>query len=115
MAVRPTHSIDPSLASHGRGVRWTVYLLAGALIAILFGVGQTAAHLRTDETDCWLFAYYADQMLQGRQLYGDLWDNKPPGIFWINALGLQIGGGWSSEGSTAPPPGRRRPSTRLTG
>jgi len=64
------------------------------LIAILFGVGQTAAHLRTDETDCWLFAYYADQMLQGRQLYGELWDNKPPGIFWINALGLQLGGGY---------------------
>ena len=94
MAIRPTHSIDPSLASHGRGVRWAVYLLAGVLIAILFGVGQTAAHLRTDETDCWLFAYYADQMLQGRQLYGDLWDNKPPGIFWINALGLQLGGGY---------------------
>ncbi len=92
MAGRPTHSIDPSLASHGRGVRWAVYLLAGLLIAILFGLGQTAAHLRTDETDCWLFAYYADQMLQGRQLYGELWDNKPPGIFWINAAGLQIGG-----------------------
>ena len=94
MAVRPTHPIDPTFAPRGRGVRWAVYLLAGVLIAILFGVGQTAAHLRTDETDCWLFAYYADQMLQGRQLYGELWDNKPPGIFWINALGLQIGGGY---------------------
>ena len=85
MAIRPTHSIDPSLASHGRGVRWAVYLLAGVLIAILFGVGQAAAHLRTDETDCWLFAYYADQMLQGRQLYGELWDNEPPGCYWLRA------------------------------
>ncbi len=42
MAVRPTHSIDSPLAFQGRGVRWTIYLLAVVLIASLFGVGQTA-------------------------------------------------------------------------
>jgi 4-amino-4-deoxy-L-arabinose transferase-like glycosyltransferase len=91
--VRSTHSLDSTIASPGRGLRWAVYLLAGVLIVSLLGIGLAAAHLRTDETDCWLFAYYADQMLQGEQLYADLWDNKPPGIFWINALGLQISGG----------------------
>ena len=32
-------------------------------------------------------------MIDGELLYGDAWDNKPPGIFWVNALGLLIGGG----------------------
>ena len=63
------------------------------ITAGLFGLGQTAAHLRTDEADSWLFAYYGARMIDGELLYGDAWDNKPPGIFWVNAFGLLIGGG----------------------
>jgi len=31
-------------------------------------------------------------LLRGQQLYRDLWDNKPPGIFWIFALVVKVFG-----------------------
>lgn len=33
-----------------------------------------------------LFAYMGDQIAGGRALYVDVWDVKPPGIFWLYAL-----------------------------
>jgi len=52
-----------------------------------------AALARTDDIDSFLYAYYAKRMLAGQRLYADLWDNKPPGVFWADALGLLISGG----------------------
>ncbi len=59
----------------------------------VFAIGQALAHLRTDEADSWLFAYYGAQINDGHSLYGEYWDNKPPGIFWVNAAGLALAGG----------------------
>ncbi|MBI3163763.1 MAG: glycosyltransferase family 39 protein [Chloroflexi bacterium] len=39
------------------------------------------------------FLYAGDQILGGKIPYRDFWDSKGPGIFYINALGLLIGGG----------------------
>jgi hypothetical protein len=48
------------------------------------------------------FLYIGQQMLKGQRLYADLFDDKPPGIYLINALGLLVSGGsvwgvWSIE------------------
>lgn len=72
---------------------WPIHAILGFTCAALFAIGISAAHLRTDEADSYLFAHYADRLLHGQRLYVDLWDNKPPGIFWANALGLLLGGG----------------------
>lgn len=40
-----------------------------------------------------IFSYIGQQILQGRMPYTELWDHKPPVIFYINALGLKIAGG----------------------
>ncbi|MCG3138290.1 MAG: hypothetical protein HJJLKODD_02152 [Phycisphaerae bacterium] len=56
-------------------------------------IGLMTAHLRQDDADRWLYAYIGEQMRQGQELYGDVWDNKPPMIFWINYVGLLISGG----------------------
>lgn len=39
------------------------------------------------------FLYAGSQILDGKIPYQDFWDSKGPGIFYINALGLLIGGG----------------------
>jgi len=76
-----------------------VALLATSLVCLLvLAIAQFISHTRVDEFDAWLFAYYGKQLLHGRVLYGELWDNKPPGIFWLNAVAL-----WLSRGSLAGP------------
>ena len=39
------------------------------------------------------FLYAGNQILDGKIPYQDFWDSKGPGIFYINALGLLLGGG----------------------
>lgn len=39
------------------------------------------------------FLYAGGQILDGKIPYQDFWDSKGPGIFYINALGLFLGGG----------------------
>lgn len=39
------------------------------------------------------FLYAGSQILDGKIPYQDFWDSKGPGIFYINALGLLLGGG----------------------
>jgi len=65
---------------------------AAALLPIL-AVNQYFSHYRSDETDAWLFAHYGRELLQGARLYADVWDNKPPLIYWFNAAALWLGGG----------------------
>ncbi|MBN1977744.1 MAG: glycosyltransferase family 39 protein [Anaerolineae bacterium] len=43
--------------------------------------------------DSGAFLYTADRILEGEIPYRDIWDHKPPAIFYIDALGLLIGGG----------------------
>ncbi len=59
----------------------------------IIALSQFIAHIRTDDIDGWFFLHYGRELLGGAMLYGDLWDIKPPAIFWINALGLGLSGG----------------------
>jgi|GEM_PF-1685419 len=43
--------------------------------------------------DSGVFLYTGKQILQGQVPYRDIWDQKPPFIFYINALGLLLGNG----------------------
>lgn len=43
--------------------------------------------------DSGAFLYIGQRMVEGDIPYRDLWDHKPPAIFFINALGLLIGSG----------------------
>lgn len=53
--------------------------------------------------DSGLFAYAGVEMAKGADLYRDIWDNKPPGIFTINFLAVSIGGSspWSLWAASA--------------
>jgi hypothetical protein len=67
-------------------------LLLGLLaLAILIGVSP---HQQPNPlTDSGIFLYIGEQLRNGATLYVDAWDHKGPVIFYINALGLLIGGG----------------------
>ena len=74
--------------------RVAIVIVLTVLVCLpVLGLAQYIAHVRYDETDQWLFACYGRQITQGRVLYEQLWDNKPPGIFWTNAVGLWLAGG----------------------
>ncbi len=47
--------------------------------------------------DSGLFAYAGELIADGALLYQDIWDTKPPGIFYLNALAISLGGStpWS--------------------
>ena len=44
-------------------------------------------------TDSGVFLYTGWRILKGEVPYRDVWDHKPPGIYYIDAAGLAIGGG----------------------
>lgn len=72
-----------------------LYVLALALALVvtpIIAVSQLAAHLRLDVVDDQMFGYYGWRIAHGATVYLDVWDNKPPGIYWINALGFLLGG-----------------------
>jgi hypothetical protein len=60
------------------------------LVLLLLGSGIALARLRTWdeplERDLTTYAVIGHNLLQGRPLYRDLWDNKPPAIFVSYAL-----------------------------
>lgn len=72
---------------------WPVLICAmSVFIAPTLLVSQLAAHLRIDVVDDQMFGYFGWRILHGATVYLDVWDNKPPGIYWINALGFLLGG-----------------------
>jgi hypothetical protein len=85
---------QPEQQDSGRTTSPVVVIAAATLACLpILAIAQFIAHARVDELDPWLFAYYGRRLLEGARLYTDIWDNKPPGIFWLNALGLRLAGG----------------------
>lgn len=71
-------------------------MLAGVTAAViipLIVLCQYIAVLRDDVVDDQMFAYYGWRIADGATVYLDVWDNKPPGIYWINALAMFASGG----------------------
>lgn len=87
--------MTPDLRSQPKRETSPAVIVAATVLvcAPLVVITAFISHIRIDEIDKWLFAFYGHRMLEGAVLYADVWDNKPPGIFWINALGLWLGGG----------------------
>lgn len=58
-----------------------------ALLAFTWWPGEQQSLLRGDSG---IFVYMGQQLAEGRRLYLDVWDHKPPLIYWWNALGAWI-------------------------
>ncbi|MCJ7708712.1 MAG: glycosyltransferase family 39 protein [Anaerolineales bacterium] len=76
------------------GRRWVLALMAVVLTLLAFGLHlPSSPRFATMGPDSGMFAYGAQEVLSGRVLYRDVWDNKPPGVFYLDALALLLGGG----------------------
>ncbi len=67
-------------------VRILIALTLGAFVLI----NQSAVHLRENVADSHLFAFYGWSLLHGAAPYLDVWDNKPPLIWWANAAAYAL-------------------------
>lgn len=47
---------------------------------------------RVPAEDAGVFFYAAQRLLEGGAPYRDVWDHKPPGVYFVDALGLALGG-----------------------
>ncbi|MEI7902608.1 MAG: glycosyltransferase family 39 protein [bacterium] len=73
-------------------------LLAGILLVGAVVINQSAVHWRPNIVDDPMFAYYGWCVSEGARPYVDVWDNKPPGIWWLNAAAIRLcGPGVGSE------------------
>ncbi len=63
------------------------------IIAPLIALSQFIAYWRIDVVDDQMFGYFGWRIANGATVYLDVWDNKPPGIYWINAIGMLVVGG----------------------
>jgi hypothetical protein len=62
-----------------------------SVVLVLASQAFTALHTATN--DATLFAYGGKLILKGLVPYRDFWDNKPPAVFYTQALGFALGGG----------------------
>ena len=77
------------------GVRLAAVLrvfICGVLLAVAVTVNASAVHWRQNLADSHLFGYYGWCVSQGARPYLDVWDNKPPGIWWVNAAAFRLFG-----------------------
>ncbi len=73
-----------------RARRFVLLVLAGLLATIALVPTFAAALPGRDQG---VFLYAGQRILRGEVPYRDVWDHKGPLIYYINALGLLIGGG----------------------
>ena len=70
---------------------WMIILLLLLSILALLPVSPIIQHI--PPRDSGFFFYAGSRLLKGDLLYKNIWDDKPPMIFLINAFGLWISGG----------------------
>jgi hypothetical protein len=78
-----------AIASVRAWPRWLTLSIACAAFVLLLGLPTVIIPLATDEV---LFTLGARTVLQGDQLYRDLWDIKPPLIYLLYAVPIGIAG-----------------------
>jgi len=67
-----------------------IILLALLVVIILVQANPMVAY---PSRDGGFYTYIGSLILKGKLLYIDAWEGKPPGIFYLNALGLWLGQG----------------------
>jgi hypothetical protein len=71
---------------------WAVVLAAALVAAVLLLQIRWSPRFAGMERDSGLFAYGGQQILHGALLYRDIFDTKPPAVFYLDALSFGLGG-----------------------
>jgi hypothetical protein len=67
-------------------------ILLGMLVGMVL-LPNAPTYEENPTRDSGVFLYIGQQIVNGQMPYVDIWDHKPPMIYYINALGLLIGRG----------------------
>jgi len=89
-------------ASKGKSAE-IVFQIFIALLVLAILLPESPLYKLYLERDTGVFHYIGWLITQGKIPYRDVWDHKPPVIFFINALGLWLSGGsrWGVWGMEA--------------
>ena len=88
-----------SASRRARSSAWLTRLLTVLPLAILLALALVAllpslpTFYRTPNIDSSIFLYIGGKIRQGQLPFRDIYDHKPPLIFYLNALGLSLAGG----------------------
>src|SRR5690554_3376246 len=80
------------MGMNDRRKSYLIYLLL-LLVVVAVLLPSIPSWHKLPNRDSGVFLYAGQQILEGEIPYQDFWDHKPPGILYLNALGLLIGGG----------------------
>ena len=92
----PMTETEPTVIAGQTAKETPLYLHVLIMVLVLLpciAVSQFAAHGEAAIIDDHLYAFCGWRIWQGGTMYLDVWDHKPPGIHWIDALGFAVGGG----------------------
>lgn len=73
--------------------KWLWFSITALVLTVLVMLPILPVIQQTPEKNSGMFLYTAQQMVEGKTLYKEVWDHKPPLIFAINSLGLILGKG----------------------
>jgi hypothetical protein len=82
MNYKPTSSLSPAVSPRSR-----MWLGASLLLVVLRAFPSICYPIARDQAT---YCYIGQRLWEGKQLYLDLWDNKPPGIFFLYAVMVKI-------------------------
>lgn len=82
----------PSSMMAGHRMRWAWVLTAFAS-GLILTIGLLASYHAEVRNDQYQLIQLGKSLYQGDRLYIDCWENKPPGVAWLNWLGLVLAGG----------------------
>jgi hypothetical protein len=85
--------ITPAFANMPRVERLTNSVVLGVLLLVAMVVMFAATARENIGRDSGIFLYIGQRILAGDIPYREVWDNKGPVIYYVNALGLFIGQG----------------------
>lgn len=79
--------------SKNRQSDWRLFdLVAVALLSVIAYCSLASIEHSPPGHDAGIFSASAYHLLNGRVLYRDVWDHKPPGIYFLNTLALSFAG-----------------------
>ena len=67
--------------------------VAAVAVVAFLAIGAWASYWAEQRNDQYQLITLGQCVYDGGELYLDCWENKPPGIAWINALGLVLSPG----------------------
>ncbi|HZQ07692.1 MAG TPA: glycosyltransferase family 39 protein [Anaerolineae bacterium] len=73
-------------------VREGLILVVCVCAALVATLPHSPANMSYVWPDSGVFQYIAHRLLEGQKLYREVWDHKPPLIYYINVLGVWLGG-----------------------